>query len=268
VKRISAFGIGAVLLAAIAGLGLLSLVWTPWPPAAIDIAARLSPPSPAHWLGTDAYGRDLLSQLMAGARPALAVAVAACALGLGLGVPAGLVAAASGGWADEAVMRAGDLLFAFPALLLAVLLAATLGPGLLDATLAIGLYSAPVFARVTRTGALNLWSLDFTLAAQAAGRGRVAISLVHLLPNLAPALAVQAALQLSLAVVAEAGLAYLGLSVQPPQPSWGRMLAEARTLYADAPWLAVFPGLAIGLTVLAFSLLGEGLRRRFSGRWA
>ena len=254
---------GGLIVASVALAALLSLAWTPWPAQAVDVAARLTPPSPTHPFGTDAFGRDALSQAMAGARTALAVSLAACALGVGLGVPAGLFAAARGGWADEAVMRTADLVFAFPALLLAVLAAAALGPGALDAVVAIGVYSAPVFAKVARTGARTLWSLDYPLAARAAGQGRLAVSLRHILPNLAASLVVQAALQLSLAVVGEAALAYLGLSAQPPAPSWGRMLAQAQTLYADAPWLALFPGGAIVLTVLGFSLLGEGLRRRF-----
>lgn len=256
--------IGGSLAAAIAVVALLSLAWTPYDPARIHIAARLAAPSLAHPFGTDGYGRDVLSQVMAGARTALAVSLAACAIGLGLGAPLGLAAAARRGWSEEAVMRASDLVFAFPALLLAVLLAAALGPGALDAVIAIGVYSIPVFARVARTGALGIWSLDYVLAARAAGKGPLAISLQHVLPNLAGALAVQASLQLSLAVVAEAGLAYVGLSAQPPAPSWGRMLAEAQTLYTQAPWLALFPGAAIVLTVLAFGLVGEGLRARFA----
>ncbi len=255
---------GAGVVAVMAALALLSLVWTPYPAEAIHIGARLAAPSFAHPFGTDAYGRDGLSQVMAGARTALLVAGTACLIGIGLGAPLGLLAAARRGWADELIMRFNDLVFAFPALLLAVLAAAALGPGALDAVIAIGVYSVPVFARVTRTGALRLWSLDYALAARAAGKGPARISIEHILPNLLAPLAVQAALQLSLAVVAEAGLAYLGLSAQPPAPSWGRMLADAQTLYGQAPWLALFPGGAIVATVLGFSLLGEGLRRRFA----
>ena len=255
---------GAILVGGMAAVALLSLVWTPYPPDAIDVAARLSPPSVAHLFGTDDYGRDVASQVMAGARTALLVALASCGVGLGIGCSLGLYAAARRGWADELVMRGSDLVFAFPALLSAVLLAAALGPGVLDAVIAIGVYSAPVFARVTRTGALRLWSLDFVLASRAAGKSPLRISLEHVLPNLWPALLVQATLQLSLAVVAEAGLAYIGLSAQPPQPSWGRMLADAQTLIGAAPWLAILPGLAIVATVAGFGLLGEGLRRRLS----
>jgi peptide/nickel transport system permease protein len=253
---------GAVLTGAVAAAGLLSLVWTPHPPDLMDMAARLGPPSARRLLGADAYGRDVASQVMAGARTALGVAAASCGVGLGLGLPLGLLAAARRGWVDELVMRSSDLLFAFPALLTAVLLAAWLGPGALDAILAIGIYAAPVFARVARTGALRIWSLDYARAAQAAGREPLAITLEHVLPNLWPALLVQLSLQLSLAVVAEAGLAFIGLSAQPPTPSWGRMLADAETLSGQAPWLVLAPGLAIVVTVAGFALLGEGLRRR------
>ena len=244
---------------AVAGL---SLVWTPYDPTMMGVGARLTAPSAAHWLGTDAYGRDALSMVMAGARSALAVAAAACAIGLGAGAPLGLLAAARRGWLEELVMRGSDLVFALPALLLAVLLTATLGPGGLNAVIAIGVFSAPVFARVARAEGLRLWSRDYVLAARLAGKGAAQISVEHIAPNLASALIVQGALQLGLAVVADAGLSYVGLGVQPPQPSWGRMLAEAQTLYTQAPWLALAPGCAILLTVLAFSLAGEALRTR------
>lgn len=261
-RRGTALAAGAALTGLILLVALVSCIWTPYPAEAMDLAVRLSPPSAAHPFGTDAYGRDVLSRVMGGAGTALMVSAAASLVGVGLGAPFGLLAAARGGWVEEAVMRAGDVVFAFPALIVAVLLAAAFGPGVLGAVAAIGISAAPVFARVARTGALRLWSLDFTLAARAAGRSRLHITLAHILPNLAPALLVQATLQLSLAVAAEAGLAFIGLSAQPPQPSWGAMLADAETLYAQAPWLAVFPGLAIVTTVLAFGLLGEGLRRR------
>ncbi|MDR3508532.1 MAG: ABC transporter permease [Caulobacteraceae bacterium] len=257
---------GAVLVGAVVVMAALSLVWTPYDPGMMGAAARLAAPSPAHPFGADAYGRDLLSMIMAGSRSALAVALAACALGLGVGAPLGLLAAARGGWVDELVMRGGDLVFAFPALLIAVLLAAALGPGALNAVLAIGVFNAPVFARVTRGAALSLWSQDYILAARLAGKGALRISAEHIAPNLLSGLIVQGAIQLSLAVVADAGLSYVGLGVQPPEPSWGRMLGEAQTLFVQAPWLALFPGCAIVLTVLGFSLLGEGLRARLDPR--
>jgi peptide/nickel transport system permease protein len=251
---------GAGICLLVAALALISLVWTPYPAEAMGVAGRLAAPSLAHPFGSDAYGRDVLSMVIGGAREALAVAVAACALGLGLGAPLGLLAAARGGLVSEAVMRGGDLVFAFPALLIAILLSAILGPGAINAVIAIGVFNAPVFAKVTRGAALTLWAQDYVLAARLAGQGRWRITLDHIAPNLLNGLVIQTAIQLSLAVVADAGLSYVGLGVQPPAPSWGRMLAEAQTLYAAAPWLALFPGAAIVVTVLGFSWLGDGLR--------
>ena len=232
----------------------------------LDVAARLAAPSWRHWFGTDPLGRDVFAMVAVGARTSLAVAAGAVALGLLLGTPLGLTAAARGGLADELLARATDLLFAFPALLLAVLLSAALGPGALTAVIAIGVFNVPVFARLVRGSALSLMTRDFVLAAQVAGRGRLATAYVHVLPNLAGLLIVQAAIQLSLAIAAEAALSYVGLGAQPPAPSWGRMLNEAQTLIGVAPWLAWFPGLALALAVLGLGLLGDGLARRLDPR--
>jgi peptide/nickel transport system permease protein len=190
------------------------------------------------------------------------VALLSVAIGVLVGVPVGLMAAARRGLVDEMLMRGNDLIFAFPALLLAILITAVLGPGAVNAIIAIGIFNIPVFARVTRAGALQLWTKDYALAARVAGKGPLRISLEHLLPNLAGLLLVQGTIQFSLGVIAEAGLSYVGLSAQPPTPSWGRMLNEAQTLTALAPTLALFPGIAVLLFVLGLNLLGEGLRRR------
>jgi peptide/nickel transport system permease protein len=254
------FVLGAVLTAAAVAIALVSLAWTPYAVTALDIGQKLQPPSAQHWFGTDHFGRDMLSMIMVGARNSLAVALVAVGLGAGLGVPAGLLAAARSGPLDEAVMRANDVVFAFPALLMAVMITAILGPGALNAIIAIGIFNIPVFARVTRGAALSLWSREYVLAARAAGKSSLLISVQHVLPNLLGLLVVQAAIQFALAVVAEAGLSYVGLGAQPPAPSWGRMLSEAQTMIDFAPWLAVFPGLAIALVVLGLSLLGDGLR--------
>lgn len=259
---------GLILSAVLSVLALLSLWWTPWDPAAMDLPARLQGPSWAHWLGTDALGRDVLSQLMRGGATSLGVALVAVALGAGVGVPLGLWAAARGGVVDELLMRGNDLIFAFPSLLLAVLLSTTLGPGAINAILAVGVFNIPVFARLTRGAALPLWQREFTLAARVAGKGAWRISVEHVLPNLGGLLLVQLSIQLALGLLAETGLSYLGLGTQPPQPSWGRMLAEAQTLTALAPTLAVFPGLAVALSALAFQLLGDGLRERLNPRTA
>jgi len=258
--------IGLAIVSVVVATALLSLFWTPFDVTAIDIGSKLLPTSGEHPLGTDHFGRDVLSMIMAGARSSLAVAIAAIFIGVGLGVPLGLVAAARGGLLGESIMRANDLVFAFPALLMAVMIAAVYGPGALNAIVAIGIFNIPVFARVARGAALSVWTKEFILAARVAGKGRALISLQHVLPNIAGLLIVQAAIQLALAVVAEAGLSYVGLGVQPPEPSWGRMLAEAQTMIGFAPWLAIFPGLAIMLLVFGFGLVGDGLNDHLNPR--
>ncbi|TYO88895.1 ABC transporter permease [Oceanicella actignis] len=253
--------IGAALSLTAVGLAALSFFWTPYDVTRLTVAARLQPPSAQHWFGTDHFGRDIFSMVMVGARASIAVALVAVGVGAGLGVPLGLAAAARrGGWLDELVMRLNDLIFAFPSLLLAIMITATLGPGAFNAVIAIGIFNIPVFARVTRGAALSLWTRDFVLAARVAGKGAARISVEHVLPNVANLLIVQATIQFSLGILAEAGLSYVGLGVQPPMPSWGRMLNEAQTMIYVAPWFAIFPGLAIVLTVLGLNLLGDGLR--------
>jgi len=253
--------IGMVLAGLALAMALISLVWTPFDVTGVDVANRLRPPGGAHLLGTDHFGRDLMSMVMIGARTSLAVALAAVLIGAGLGVPLGLVAAASrGGLLDEAIMRGNDLTFAFPALVTAILITAAMGPSAGNAMLAIGIFNIPVFARVTRGGALPLWTLDYIRAAEVAGKGPARISVEHILPNLASLLIVQATIQFALGILAEAGLSYVGLGAQPPTPSWGRMLAEAQTMVTIAPHVAIVPGLAILLTVLGLNLLGDGLR--------
>ncbi len=257
---------GAITLVMVA-VALVSLVWTPYDPAAISIPDRLQAPSALHWLGTDHFGRDELSMLMQGARNSMAVALIAVGVGIGLGVPLGLMAAARRGLLDETVMRVNDLVFAFPALLLAIMITALLGPGAVNAILAIGIFNVPVFARLTRGAALSLWTRDYVLAARVAGKGRWLISIEHILPNLTSTLVVQATIQFSLGILAEAALSYVGLGTQPPATSWGRMLADAQTMIALAPRLAILPGLAIVVAVLGLNLLGDGLRDVLDPRW-
>jgi peptide/nickel transport system permease protein len=181
-------------------------------------------------------------------------------IGAGFGVPLGALAAARRGWVDELVMRFNDFAFAFPALLSAVMITALLGPGAVNSIIAIGIFNVPVFARLTRGAALVVWKRDYILAARVAGKGATRISVEHVLPNVMSVLIVQVTIQFALAILAEAGLSYLGLGTQPPQPSWGKMLNEAQTLLFLAPQLAIFPGLAIALTVLGLNLFGDGLR--------
>jgi peptide/nickel transport system permease protein len=255
------FAVGAGITGAFAAAALLALVWTPYDPGALAIADKLQPPNAHHWFGTDQLGRDVLSMIMAGAKNTVGVALLSVIIGASIGVPLGLFAAAKRGAADELIMRGNDLVFAFPSLLLAILITAVFGPGAVNAIIAIGIFNIPVFARVVRGGALTLWTRDYTLAARAAGKGPMRISCEHILPNLAGLLAVQGTIQFSLGVIAEAGLSYVGLGAQPPTPSWGRMLNEAQTLTALAPSLALFPGVAVVLLVLGLNLLGAGLRR-------
>lgn len=258
--------VGGAISAAVVAAALLSLVWTPYDVTAFDIGHRLQGPSAAHWLGLDHFGRDVASMILLGARNALSVSLVAVLLGAGIGAPLGLLAAARRGWTDELVMRASDVVFAFPALILAILITAVLGPGAINAVIAIGIFNVPVFARLTRGSALSLWTRDYVLAARAAGKGAARIALEHIAPGLASVLIVQATLQFSLGVIAEAGLSYVGLGAQPPAASWGKMLADAQTLVAVAPLQAIFPGLAIVITVLGLNLLGDGLRDRLDPR--
>jgi peptide/nickel transport system permease protein len=243
---------------------LLSLVWQPYPPADIDIPNKLQAPSAAHWLGTDSLGRDIASQLLVGSQNSIVVGVIAVGIGMLAGVALGCIAAASRsqgrGWLDELIMRASDFTFAFPALLSAIMLTAIYGPGLVMSIVAIGIFNIPVFARITRGAANAVWARDYITAARAAGKGPLRITLDHVLPNIASQLIVQATISFATAILAEAALSYLGLGTQPPQPSWGRMLNEAQTQMFQAPLLAVYPGVAIMLSVLGLNLMGDGLR--------
>ena len=258
--RSASLRLGAILVALLIGAAALSLIWTPYPPAALDIPNKLAAPSAAHWLGTDALGRDVASQLLAGARVSLLVGVIAVGIGLLFGVALGLIAASAGGLVEDAIMKLCDFTFAFPALLMAILLTATYGPGVVNAILAIGIANVPIFAKLTRATANGVLSREFTLAARAAGRGPLGIAFDHVLPNVAPALIVQATIQFAIAILAEAALSYLGLGAQPPLASWGRMLADAQAWMYTAPRLAIFPGLAVALSVFGLNLLGDGLR--------
>lgn len=262
------FLLGAAISLVVAAMALLSFVWTPHDPTVLDIARKLQPPSAAHWLGTDQYGRDVLSMIMHGAVTSMAVSFVAVGIGLGLGVPLGLLAAARRGFVGEAVMRANDFVFAFPALVIAIMLRDIFGPGAVNAMVAIGIFNVPVFARLAYGAALPLWTREFVMAARVAGKGGGLITFEHILPNMLSLVIVQATIQLSLGVLAEAALSYVGLGVQPPAPSWGRMLNEAQTLMALAPRLALVPGLAIVVTVMGLNLLGDGLRDLLDPRLA
>ncbi len=254
------FLIGASLTGILVLTALVSFFWTPFPVDAQNIPGRLQGPGAVHWLGTDTYGRDVVSRLMAGTRNSIAVGLVAVGIGVVVGVALGAWVAARRGWVDELVMRAGDIVFAFPAIISAVLITVYLGPGAVNAMIAIGIFNVPVFARVTRGAALQVWGFEYTRAAIAIGKGPMRVTLDHVLPNIAPVLIVQATIQFAVAILAEAALSYLGLGTPPPDPSWGRMLFDAQTMMGFAPTLAIFPGLAIAAAVLGLNLLGDGLR--------
>jgi peptide/nickel transport system permease protein len=258
--RHPSFAIGAVLSLLLLIAAVLSLVWSPYAPADIDIPNKLQGASAAHWFGTDSLGRDIASQLLVGAQASILVGVFAVLIGFSIGTALGLLASARGGWWEEGVMRLADFTFAFPALLSAIMLGAIYGPGLVTGIVAIGIFNIPVFARVTRAAANAIWAREYVLAARAAGKNRWQITWHHVVPNIASALIVQATNQFATAIIAEAALSYLGLGTQPPMPSWGRMLNEAQTQMFQAPMLAVYPGMAIVLAVLGLNLMGDGLR--------
>ena len=250
--------IGTAMTLCFAIAALVSFIWVPFDVTLVDIPNKLQRSNGQHWLGTDHFGRDLLSMIMVGARTSIAVGI-----GILIGVPLGLLAAArKNSWLDEMIMRANDLIFAFPSLVIAILITAIFGAGAVNAIIAIGIFNIPVFARVTRGGALSLWEREFILSARVAGKSGLLISVEHILPNLANLLIVQGTIQFSLGILAEAGLSYVGLGAQPPLPSWGRMLADAQTMVSFAPHLALVPGGAIILTVLGLNLMGDGLRDR------
>jgi peptide/nickel transport system permease protein len=252
---------GAVLAGLVVAAALLSYVWTPHQPTQIAILNRLKGPSAAHWFGTDPFGRDVFSMVMVGARNSLAVGLGAVGIGMVAGTALGLAASVRrDGLIDHLIMRMADFTHAFPAVLTAIMMTAIAGPGMLNAVVAIAVLNLPYFARLARGAALQVRAQDFIQAARGAGLDERQITLRHVLPNIAGILVVQATIQFALAVLAEAGLSYLGLGTQPPNPSWGRMLNEAQTFMAAQPWLAIFPGAAIALTVLGFNLLGDGLR--------
>jgi len=239
---------------------LLSFVWLPHDPNVSDWAAQLSGPSRAHWLGTDELGRDLFSRLLVGARAALYVGFVAVSIALSLGCFIGAISGYAGGVWDEVIMRLVDTLYAFPAILMALLLAAIYEPGALTAMVAIGLATVPIFARIMRSSVLSLKEQPFVEAARAQGMSNARLLFKHILPNALSPIIVQASLSLAVAVLAEAALSFLGLGTPPDVPSWGNMLREAQGFLSLSPYPALVPGLAIMLTVLGWSLLGDGLR--------
>jgi peptide/nickel transport system permease protein len=254
------FAIGFFILLAILTTALLSFGYTPYEPNRMSLSKRFQSPDANHWLGTDQYGRDILSRVMKGAVNSIIVGLVAVTIGISFGIFLGSLAAFYRKWVDETVMRISDVLYGFPAILSAILITSILGPGIVNSMIAIGIFNIPVFARLTRATSLVLWERDYVTSAKAIGRGNLGIVLNYILPNIRSSLIVQGTVQFAIAILAEAGLSYLGLGTQPPHASWGRMLQEAQTFMGTSPWLAIFPGCAIALAVLGFNLLGDGLR--------
>lgn len=254
---------------AVAGLAVIVLfvavavaapVITPYDPVATSWTAIRKAPSAAHWMGTDENGRDVLARVMFGARASLMAGVVSVLIAAGIGVPAGLIAGFAGGWTDALLSRVVDAMLACPFLILAIALAAFLGPDLTNAMIAIGVSTAPRFMRVARAATLDAASNEYVEAARALGNPPWRVALRHVLPNIVPPVLVQGTLAIAAAIIAEASLSFLGLGQQPPAPSWGSMLNAAQRFLSQAPWLAVFPGVAIFLVVLSFNLVGDGLR--------
>jgi len=248
------------VLAIIALLALLAPLVSPHDPVKQGWASVRKAPSALHWLGTDEVGRDVFSRIIHGARASLSAGVISVTIALLLGVPIGLLAGYRGGWIDALISRFTDAMLACPFLILAIALAAFLGPSLTNAMIAIGVTAMPIFIRLTRGQVIGVKVEDYVEAARSVGATPVQIAVRHILPNIAPQLLVQATLTVATAIIAEAALSFLGLGQQPPQPSWGSMLNTAQRFLSSAPWMAIFPGLAIFVTVLSFNLLGDGLR--------
>ncbi|MBW2443676.1 MAG: ABC transporter permease [Deltaproteobacteria bacterium] len=254
------FTVGFILTSAVVLTALISLIWTPYDGNKMNARVRLQGPSLSHPLGTDQYGRDTLSRIMVGAGNSIVVGLVTVVMGLVVGVLLGLASAYYGRWVDESIMRLSDLLFGFPAVLTAILITSILGPSMINAMLAIGIFYIPIFARLTRAVSMTIWEREFIAAARASGISDWATAWRHVLPNILSPLLIQGTIQFAVAILAEAGLSYLGLGTQPPHASWGRMLNEAQTFMNLSPWMAIFPGLAIAWAVLGLNLLGDGLR--------
>lgn len=258
-RRNSIGVLGLVILLVVILLAIFAGQIAPFQPAA-QVTKRLTHPNGTYLFGTDEFGRDVLSRIIFGTRISLYVGVVSVAIALLIGASLGLIAGYYGGWADTVIMRVADVLFAFPSVVLAIAITGILGPSLTHAMMAIGIVYAPTFARVTRGPVLSVKEQEFVQAARAVGASNGRIIARHILPNIVAPLIVQTTLALSTAILAEATLSFLGLGTQPPTPSWGTMLGTGRKFVELAPWVAIFPGVAIMVTVLGFNLLGDALR--------
>lgn len=252
--------LGTLIIALLVLVGAFGRAFAPYDPLGMDFGALFAPPSLAHPFGTDEFGRDIFSRVLYGARISLQVAFIAVGISGTAGVMLGLLAGFLGGWVDETIMRFMDVLFAFPAVLLAITIMAILGRGVGNAMVAIAIVYVPIFARVTRGAVISVRGREYVTAARALGKGQLGIMLRHVLPNALGPIIVQTSLSLAFAILAEAALSFFGLGTQPPEPSWGRMLSEGRGFLRQAPWMGIFPGVAIMISVMGFNFLGDGLR--------
>ncbi len=251
---------GSLVLLIVAVMGIFGPAITPYDPNAMNFSLRFANPSLEHWMGTDDFGRDIFSRIIIGARVSLQVGFIAVSVATLIGTTLGLIAGYSNRITDELIMRAMDILLAFPAILLAIAIMAALGRGIGSAMIAIGLVYIPIFARIARAAVLGIRNEEFIIAAKAMGAGDIRILSAHVLPNVLSPIIVEITLSLAFAILAEAALSFFGLGTQPPDPSWGRMLSEGRAFFRQSGWMGVFPGLAILFTVLGFNFLGDGLR--------
>ena len=265
-RRGAALGLTVIVLFVV--LAVLAPFLAPYDPLATSWTAIRKAPTTAHWFGTDEIGRDVLARVVWGARASLLAGVVSVLISMSIGVPVGLLAGYAGGKIDMLISRLTDAVLACPFLILAIALAAFLGPSLTNAMIAIGVSATPVFVRLTRAQTMAIKAEDFILAARAIGNPPWRVALRHVLPNVVPALIVQATLAIAAAVIAEASLSFLGLGQQPPAPSWGSMLNTAKNYIENAPWMAVWPGVSIFVLVLSFNLVGDGLRDALDPRQA
>jgi len=252
--------LGFAVIALLVFVAVAAPLVAPYDPVTQSYSAIRKAPTLQHLMGTDENGRDVLSRIMFGARASLLAGVVSVLIAAGIGIPVGLLAGFAGGWVDGVIGRLVDAMLACPFLILAIALAAALGPSLTNAMIAIGITAAPIFVRVARGATLDAATYDYVEAARATGNPPWRVALRHILPNIVPPVLVQATLAIAAAIIAEASLSFLGQGQQPPAPSWGSMLLSAQRFLGDAPWLAIFPGAAIFLAVLAFNLVGDGLR--------
>jgi peptide/nickel transport system permease protein len=258
--------VGAIIILFYIFVALFAPLLAPYDPYEINLENKLIPPSTDHWMGTDDKGRDILSRILYGSRLSMGIGITAVIFGAFFGIIFGLIAGYYGKWIDSTIMRIMDILLAFPGILLALAIISALGPGLINVTIAVGAYSIPLFARIVRGSTLEVKRLEYIDAVRSLGADDLTIIFKHILPNILSPIIVQGTLRLATVILSAAGLSFLGLGAQPPSPEWGTMLSSGRDFLFSAPYIAIFPGLAISILVLGFNIFGDGLRDAFDPR--